>query len=189
MLNPMAHSLNKLRINYDFKKEDVIETKKEYKKGDIIITKSVSFNGFLGHVGIFVSPTHILHTSRWIGYPFPKLITVDSFKKRYKKNIVIRPNSPLIGEEAADIALERFYNKNIGYKISRNPKLTKNNTYCSELVWHAYYKAGLEFKIFNSNYFKDGSWVSPGSKDFIYPYDFANPIYVKYNGFSFIHIT
>ncbi|MFP7494712.1 hypothetical protein SFC66_13070 [Terribacillus saccharophilus] len=189
MLLTKTKSFNKLRLQYNYKKGNLDQVKSELQKGDIIVTKSVGFNGFIGHVGILVSSTQILHTSRWIGYPYPKLITVESFKKRYNKIIIIRPKSAHIGRKAADIALEHFYNKDIRYKITRNPKLKKDSTYCSELVWFSYYKAGLEFKVISKTYLKGGSWVSPGRKGFIYPYDFANPLHLRFNGFKYIHIS
>lgn len=152
-----------------------------YRAGDIIITKSTSAKGIVGHAGIFISPTVILHTSGKSVDPYPTTITVSTWNSRYPQSKVIRPNSATLGANAAAQAKAAFDGKKIPYAITPNPK-NINYTYCSEIVWYSYYKAGKEFKIVKTS-------VTPDiimNPDIPAPYDFIDATQVSWNGFSFI---
>ncbi|UNL87483.1 hypothetical protein [Priestia koreensis] len=148
------------------------------KPGDIIVTNSTSSSGIVGHTGIYIDATHILHTSGWKSEPWPKVISETDWHKRYEKSKVIRPSSSSLGVKAAQKAKAYFQNKKIPYWISSNPT-NISKTYCSELVWYAYYKAGKSFKTRTS-----GGFATPN--DLVTPYNFIDKANVAYNKFSFI---
>ncbi|MFB5664069.1 hypothetical protein [Alteribacillus sp. HJP-4] len=153
-----------------------------YKAGDIFITKTSSAKGLTGHTGIAISSTEIAHTSGRSSEPYPTTISISEWNSRYPETKVIRPNSSSLGEEAAEKASHYFVGENIDYWITSNPKDIDPYTYCSELVWYSYYKAGKEFEVIGSN--SNGLfWKTPG---IIEPYDFTKSNYVEHNGFTFI---
>lgn len=69
--------------------------------------------------------------------------------------------------------MKYFYGKKIPYAITPNFKNIEK-TYCSELVWYSYYKAGKTFVPINTTAL------------LIAPYDFINSWAVSYNDFKFI---
>lgn len=150
------------------------------KPGDIITTKSTSAPiqgyGLTGHNGIYITATKILHTPGKMkagsSSDVPVVIDEKDWHKAYPSSKVIRPNSEALGKKAASMAVKYFKGKNIKYKITPIPT-NINYTYCSELVWFSYYKAG---KTYNNG---DGSAI-------IHPYIFVTNSLVKYNGFKFI---
>lgn len=148
------------------------------KPGDIIITNSTSGSGIVGHSGIYIDATHILHASGWKSEPYPKVITEKSWHARYKQSKVVRSTSSTIGKKAADKAKYYFQNKKIPYKVSRNPT-NITNTYCSELIWYSYYKAGKTIKTRNSSGF-----FQP--KEYVKPYDFINYSIMDYNNLKYV---
>lgn len=148
------------------------------KPGDIIVTNSTTASGIIGHSGIYIDATHILHTSGWKSEPYPKVITEKNWHARYKHSKVVRPSSSSIGKKAADKAKYYFQNKKIPYKITLNPA-NITNTYCSELVWYSYYKAGKTIKTRNSVGF-----FQP--KEFVKPYDFIDYSIREYNNLKFV---
>lgn len=155
------------------------------KPGDVIITKHTTFKGILGHTGIFISKDEILHTSGWKNEPYPRLISKKNWEKRYGNSQVIRPKSSTLGKKAADSAVKYFKNKKIPYSLKASLKSNKK-TYCSQLVWYSYYKAGKTFKLLEVRKDLPSKWVTPGV---IYPYDFVNYGNVNHNGFKFVDTT
>lgn len=153
-----------------------------YKPGDIFITKSTSSKGLTGHSGIVIDSKTILHTSGAKSSPYPKTLSIKDWNKRYPKTKVVRPNSAALGKKAAANAKKYFQNKKIKYKISNNPRNIKY-TYCSEIVWYSYYKAGKTYKF--PVKLMDGS-IFWGVPDIIKPYDYLDTKQLKYNGFKFI---
>lgn len=156
------------------------------KPGDIIITRSTSSKGVTGHVGIFVSSNTILHTSGRANEPYPKYIDKSKWYLRYSQNKIIRPNSSTLGANAAKKAKYYFGGKKIPYRVPS--KLTDlSSTYCSELVWYSYYKAGKAYKVQYTNRGPSGYfqkyWTVPA---LIEPYSYTNPTFVSYNGFKFV---
>ena len=150
------------------------------KPGDIIITNSTSSKGITGHIGIYIDSTTILHTSGWKSEPYPTTISEKKWHERYAKSKVIRPTSSKLGQDAAKMAKKYFKDKKINYKITANPKDINPNTYCSELVWYSYYKAGKQFKVFDQAM---GMYMTPS---IIKPYAYLESNNVSHNGFKFI---
>lgn len=150
-----------------------------YKKGDILITNSTIFFGITGHTGIVIESDKILHTSGRKDEPYPDVLTIAQWNKRYPQTKVARPNSSSLGESAAAKAVQYFHKKKINYMITPNPT-DLSNTYCSELVWYSYYKAGKDFKVYSN---LDGKYTRPS---IIAPYDFLGSLTLSYNGFKLI---
>jgi hypothetical protein len=92
-----------------------------YKKGDILITKTTSSKGILGHSAIVVDSGHVMHTSGWKSEPYPAKFTIAKWTSRYKTVKVVRPSSSTLGAKAAANAMKYFYGKKIKYKITKNP--------------------------------------------------------------------
>ncbi|HEY4601284.1 MAG TPA: hypothetical protein VIG73_08450 [Cerasibacillus sp.] len=153
-----------------------------YRPGDIFITKSTSSKGLTGHTGIAISSTTILHTSGRKSSPYPTTMSITKWFKEYPKTKVVRPKSAALGKKAANMAKKYFKNKKIPYLITSDPKNIKN-TYCSEIVWYSYYKAGKTYKVpKNSGPNMPLKWRTPS---IIKPYDYINQSYLSYNGFIY----
>lgn len=124
-------------------------------KGDILITNGTSLNGFTGHTGIAVSSNEILHTAN--KNSVPEIISLNEWIETYGleapdegfiptntevyrlENI----NSSIFGvyaELAADWARANYENSGYEYQITTD-LFTTNPTYCSKIVWQAYYYA------------------------------------------------
>ena len=155
-----------------------------YKKGDILITDSTSSKGITGHTAIFIGGGKVLHTSGWKSEPYPTVMKIKDWEKRYKKRVkVLRHKNAKTAAKAADQAVKAFKGKKIKYLITTNPKNIKK-TYCSELVWYSYWKAGVTYKI--SHYSgKNGktTWITPAT---ILPYDYLDSKDFKKNGFKLV---
>ena len=151
------------------------------KSGDIIITNSTSSSGITGHVGIYITPTTILHTSGWKTEPYPKLISESEWHDRYAQSKVVRPNSSTLGTKAANQAMTVFHTDTaIPYEVT--PGVTDiTETYCSELVWYSYYKAGLSYQVFYP-----GALISWKVPSIISPYHYTDTTNLQKNGFKMI---
>lgn len=155
-----------------------------YKKGDILITDRTSSKGVTGHAAIYIGGGKVLHTSGWKSEPYPKVMTVKKWEKRYDKRVkVLRYKSSKVASKAADKAVKAFKNKKIKYAVTTNPK-NISKTYCSELVWYSYWKAGVTYKI-NHYSGKNGktTWIVPAV---IMPYDYLDSKDIKKNGFKLV---
>lgn len=153
----------------------------KYKAGDILITKSTSSYGLTGHTGIMLNGSTALHIQKPGTYP--KKISIKSWLKKYPKTKVVRPKSDTIGPKAAKKASSSFVDKKIGYRITMGPTSIKY-TYCSEIVWYSYYKAGKKFMIYHQGSdHVPAYWMEP---NIIKPYDFINEHYLAHNGFKFV---
>ena len=145
--------------------------------GDIYITKSTSSKGVTGHVGIEIDRGKILHTSGWKSEPYPTVISKADWNKRYPKTKVVRHSSQNVAVKAASNAKKYFEGKKISYSITSDPT-NISKTYCSELVWYSYYKAGITFKVNDL-----GQYRTPG---IIMPYDYTHLGNLAYNNFKMI---
>lgn len=110
-------------------------------RGDVIITNATSSAGLTGHAGIAVSKAEILH----IEGPGkkPSIINTTEWKKKYPSGIinwtkVYRSVSPINGSRAAQWARNTYRSSNATYKITMDLAST-HETYCSKIVWQAYY--------------------------------------------------
>lgn len=172
-----------LAFVFMFTQGGVAEAAIDNKPGDIIITRSTSSKGVTGHIGIYIDSTTILHTSGRSSEPYPTTISESDWHARYAESKVIRPDSSSLGADAAQKAKQYFQGSEIPYKVTPGVK-NISNTYCSELVWYAYYQAGKEFKVLSSS--GEAVWATP---NIIQPFDYTKTHQVNYNGFSFIDNT
>ena len=155
-----------------------------YKKGDILITDRTSSKGITGHVAIYIGNNKVLHTSGWKSEPVPKVMTIKKWSKRYNNRIkVLRYKNAKTASKAADMAKKYFKDKKIKYAITTNPK-NISKTYCCELVWYSYWKAGVTYKL-NRYTGKTGktTWHVP---TIIKPYDYLDAKDIKKNGFTLV---
>ena len=156
-----------------------------YKKGDILITNETSSKGILGHAAIYVGNGKVLHTSGWKSEPYPKYMTIKDWEGRYKKKVkVLRYKNAKTASKAADQAVKYFKGKKkIPYGFTPAPT-NMYKTYCSQLVWYSYYKAGVSYKtwIYNSKQDKH-FWQVPS---LIKPYQFTDYGNYSKNGFKLV---
>lgn len=130
------------------------------KAGDIFITNATVSSGIVGHAGIAINDTYVLHI------PGPnkttQLLTLSDWKSKYAGSNgttwVHRVNSSDLASKAANWALKNYYNSS-GSTSSQNikPKYeittaisSTDPTYCSKIVYQAYYNADQNV---------DGTWV------------------------------
>lgn len=130
------------------------------KAGDIFITNATVSSGIVGHAGIAINSTYILHI------PGPnkttQLLTLSDWKSKYAGSNgttwVHRVNSSDLASKAANWALKNYYNSS-GSTSSQNIKpsysittslFSKDPTYCSKIVYQAYYYADQDVA---------GTWV------------------------------
>ena len=106
--------------------------------GDVFITSSTVSSGFLGHAGISISSSSILH----IAGPgeHPDTISKNSWLNKYDEgwNKVYRHSDSSIAEDAAQWAEDTYKDSDAEYVITMDLEST-DETYCSKLVWQAYY--------------------------------------------------
>lgn len=116
-----------------------------YRPGDIFVTNATPVWGVTGHAGIYISSYQILHIAG-IGKT-PELISVSDWHKNYTSadsfshdawTKVYRCNNTTAGQKAANWANNKYGNSRATYKITSD-LTTTNETYCSKLVWQAYY--------------------------------------------------
>lgn len=149
------------------------------KAGDIFLTNATVSSGIVGHAGIAINDTYILHIAG------PKqtteLLTLDGWKKNYAgtkgTTWVHRVNSSDLASKAATWALKNYYNssgstgsQNIkpSYKITTALSST-DPTYCSKIVYQAYYNADKDVS---------GTWVYNRS-GIVSPYDFRSNVFYQ----------
>ena len=155
-----------------------VEAAITYRAGDILVTRSTSSYGLTGHAGLVLSENVILHIQTY-GYT-PARITKSTWLNNYPQTKVIRPNSESLGREAVKKALDAFDGKNIDYGLS-GPPTNIEETYCSEIVWYSYYKAGKTYKVLiEGSQHTPSYWAVPYK---IKPYDYTSEINQNYNGF------
>lgn len=124
-------------------------------KGDILISNGTSLNGFTGHTGIAVSSNEILHTANknsvpeiislteWIekyGLEAPDEGFIPTNTEVYRMENIDSPMFSGYADLAAEWALENYENSGYEYRITTDLYST-NPTYCSKIVWQAYYNA------------------------------------------------
>lgn len=121
--------------------------------GDILYTPSTqckddnreTCKGITGHVGIVNPSTGTVTHIQAPGY-LPKSISLNSWFTKYPKTVVVRHKNSTKASNAAKWAYD-YYIWGDGaektYKVTIDQDLTKtlslNTTYCSLIVWQAYY--------------------------------------------------
>lgn len=110
--------------------------------GDIFITNGTSSAGILGHAGIAISSKEILSIAgpgckpdTWYLYQWNSLY---SYKEKGCWTKIYRHSNKNVAQKAANWASSTYKGKSATYKITKN-LTTTNETYCSKIVWQAYY--------------------------------------------------
>lgn len=139
------------------------------KKGDILITNSPIPARLIGHTGIAISESEIIHIT---GYgEIPEVISFSDWLNAYdnpnKWTKIYRLNNYSIAKNAGDWAKYNYKNKDYKYGISGNIN-SLSPTYCSKIVWQAYHNEGGE------NIIKTPVGI-------IIPYDLPNHFKGKYS--------
>lgn len=121
--------------------------------GDIIVTNNGGY-GVTGHAAIMLNSHTVLHISGFGAYP--KTLEFNTFKRNYLKKRghwihVYGSPSKDKGLKAAAWAKKTYANKtNIKYGMS--PALgTINPTYCSKIVYQAYYSGVGKTSVYKPN--------------------------------------
>lgn len=175
---PQESTLNQVNSDtteplYFYSSDSSIASSFAHRVGDILVTKAtqcgggVKCLGITGHSGIILSNGLVLHI-QGPGYT-PKQITIDAWYSKYTSTKIVRDDNVTTASNAANWAYNHFVNgagKSVPYDVATT--LTSlDKTYCSKLVWSAYYHGA------NKSIVGQG----PG---FIAPYDFVN--YTSFNG-------
>lgn len=108
-------------------------------KGDVFITSGTSSAGILGHAGIAISSSYILH----IAGPghHPATISLSKWNSTYTTEgwtKVYRHTDSDVADDAGQWASDTYKGTSAEYVISMDLAST-DETYCSKLVWQAYY--------------------------------------------------
>ncbi|WP_431020032.1 YiiX/YebB-like N1pC/P60 family cysteine hydrolase [Bacillus safensis] len=118
------------------------------KSGDILVTPVGPVAKLVGHAGIVANDGKSVIHIAGPGY-HPRKISLKSWKSRFPKTKIVRYKNASKAKKAAIWADKNFIKgkyKNIKYFISNGPYHFRS-TYCSKLVWQAYYKgANVKFK-------------------------------------------
>ena len=134
------------RLEKEFENEEIpfyigkLRSDFELKRGDVLITNGTSVKGFTGHAAIALDENTIFHIA---GFgKTPDTITKEKWIKDYHKKgawtKVYRHTDSDIASSAADWAENTYRDSNAKYVIS-NDTFSTDETYCSKLVWQAYY--------------------------------------------------
>lgn len=114
--------------------------------GDILVTTDTQKNtGLTGHAGIVISTGKILQ----IAGPGKKIkvMTVAQWRSNYDKTNVYRVQTQSVAIEAARWAKNNYKDgSNPGYKVNTS-LYSKSPTYCSKIVWQAYYYGSGSKKV------------------------------------------
>lgn len=108
-------------------------------KGDVFITSGTSSAGITGHSGIAISSSYILHIAG-PGHK-PATISLSTWNSTYTTEgwtKVYRHSDSDIADDAGQWASDTYEGSDAKYVISMD-LTTTNETYCSKLVWQAYY--------------------------------------------------
>lgn len=155
--------INSLKDEFVLNDKTEVDSKAAYspKAGDIVITSSTSSSGITGHAGIFIDGTSILHI-QGPGHK-PSTLTWTQWKSKYPKTWVYRTTKSNVNQKAADWARINYKDKAYTYQI--NTKWgDKNPTYCSKIVWQAYYFGTGNLPVMKS----------PGRAFIVAPYSLPN---------------
>lgn len=110
-------------------------------EGDILITNGASYAGIIGHSGIAIGSSNILHILKGGS---PRDISLYEWCRNYNNKRegiytkVYRHINKSVGREAAIWAINNYLGSDAFYFIDNDLWKTKY-TYCSKLVWQAYF--------------------------------------------------
>lgn len=111
--------------------------------GDIMITNGTSLGGLTGHAGIFLGDGSILSIAG--GGHNPKPMYIMEWAQKYMNDKgewtkIYRPASKYRPALAEQWAINNYRGKKYSYGITTNI-FSKDPTYCSKIVWQAYWYA------------------------------------------------
>ncbi len=157
-----------------------------YLDGDILISKSTSSLGIVGHTGI-VSGNGVIHIRPDYNNGHPHFMTMKAWFNRFPSTMVLRYNGDRAIPVHAAWYAKTYYIDGAGQ--SKTYMVTPNmynpmKEYCSGLVWKCFSK-GADFKFL---ILKDQVFNQPEKliePPIITPYDYIS--YRGYNGFSLVH--
>lgn len=126
--------------------------------GDVLITNDTSKQGFSGHSAIALNSNAILHI-RGFGHT-PDVNTRARFINDYRNGWirVFRPLNLGDGVAAANWADRTYAFSNVPYRLTNNLSTT-HETYCSKLVWQAYFFGVGSFSV-----------LDPRTNRMVFPY-------------------
>lgn len=117
---------------------DIKSSSASLRAGDIVITNATSSFGITGHTGIAISSNQILH----IEGPgkVPRVISITNWNYKYSSGWtkVYRNTMYSRSLKASRWAESTYIGSNVPYAITMDLSTT-HETYCSKLVWQAYY--------------------------------------------------
>ena len=141
------------------------------KAGDVFITNGTIASGITGHAGIAISSTEILHIEG-IGKK-PNVITLTEWNRKYTTDgnwtKVYRHSEFNVGYLAAEWTEINYKEKNAQYVINTDLAST-NKTYCSKIVWQAYYYGPA------MQYGSDVHYATGGIVGVVLPYELPTKI-------------
>lgn len=135
-------SSSEFTLVYDSKSPNAAYSTYSMEAGDIFITNGGIIAEIVGHSGIAISSSKILHIAG-IGSN-PSKMTLSEWNAEYTQEDenswteIYRPSDSTVGAKAAKWAKDTYEGSNAVYRISTDPTTTYE-TYCSKLVWQAYY--------------------------------------------------
>lgn len=124
-------------------------------KGDVFITNGTSSAGITGHAGIAASNSQILHIAGF-GYN-PTKISLSTWHTQYTNNSdsswtkIYRHSSCTVANQAANWAVNTYDGSSAVYSITQDVSTTYE-TYCSKLVWQAYFYGANSATYLSSGY-------------------------------------
>lgn len=134
------------RLEKEFENEEIpfyigkLRSGFELERGDILVTNGTSKKGLTGHAAIALDSENILHIAG--PHDVPDTITKKRWIEKYHDGKtwtkVYRHSDSDIASSAADWAEETYKGSNAEYKITNDTNDT-SKTYCSKIVWQAYY--------------------------------------------------
>lgn len=126
-------------VVYDSQNPNSVRAAYSMEKGDVFITSGTSSAGITGHAAIAISSTSILH----IAGPGnnPATISLSKWNSTYTTEgwtKIYRHSDSDIADQAGQWASDTYKGSSAKYVISMDLSTT-DETYCSKLVWQAYY--------------------------------------------------
>lgn len=111
------------------------------KMGDVLVSNSTSSNGLTGHAGIVVNASGDVLTINGYGAP----LIVEHMSTWNSKNVrVMRYSNASVATKAAEWG-RNYYHNYVGavyYGLVNTIGSYEKETYCSKIVWDAYYFGG-----------------------------------------------
>ncbi|EIB6117509.1 C40 family peptidase [Enterococcus faecalis] len=116
--------------------------------GDFLVTNGTSFGGLTGHAGIYVGNGLVMSIQGGNYHPATMHLMewMYTYNKAGKWTKVYRPAGQYRPALAAQWAMNNYNGSGYKYGITTNI-FGKNPTYCSKIVWQAYYYASAAAQV------------------------------------------